>query len=450
MESRYQRPGLAVLLLCAPAVFASDIIVTKTSDSLDGSCDSDCSLREAVVLANSLTGSQRIRLGAGVYTLTLPPERGDPERDEGDVGIDEDDNLNGDLDIRGELQIRGAGMDATIIDGTDNDRILEVFQGASLDLRDLTLREGFSSFEGGALLNHGLARIDRVRLRNNSTYHPWGGGTRCGGAIANYGEMLVTRSEFIGNGASGGDSTAGCGGALHNAGRLVGRELLFLRNHATNDDDSAGQGGALYNLGSADIARSLFRDNYGDIGGALMNDGSGSMTVANSTFANNGSTWSWINGALQNGGVYRPGVPSLQLVHVTIAGSSGYGLVNFGKVVARNSIIGGNFHNDLQAISNCRNEGPAALLQARGLLQGTDSGNCHADLPFDDGQTFTRVLAPLADNGGFSQTYALPADSPALDAAVGSCSSHDQRRIARPRDGDEDGVARCDLGAFER
>src|SRR5690606_8962537 len=195
---------------------------------------------------------------------------------------------------------------------------------------------------------------------------------------------------------------------------------------------------------------SLFHDNYGDVGGALMNDGDGYMRLSNSTFANNGSTYSWINGALQNGGVYRPGLPSLQLVHVTIAGSRGYGLVNYGKVLARNSIIGGNFHNDLDVTSNCPNGGGAAVLQARGLLLGTDHGNCQADLPYDDSETFTRVLSPLANNGGFSETYARPAGSPALDAAVGSCSSHDQRRIARPRDGDEDGVARCDLGAFER
>lgn len=449
MESRYYSIGLGALMLYTPVVFASEIIVTKTSDSLDGSCDSDCSLREAVVLANSLPGPQRIRLAAGTYYLTLPPERGDPDEDMEDVRLDEDDNLNGDLDIRGDLQIVGAGMDATTIDGTDNDRIMEVFADAKLDLRDLTLREGHSSFEGGALLNHGQARIQRVRFARNITYHPWGGGTRRGGAVANYGDLLITRSEFIGNHASGGDSTAGYGGGLHNSGRLVGRELLFVNNRATNKDDSAGQGGALHNLGTADIARSLFRNNYGDVG-VVMNDANAHLQLANSTFAGNGTSWSGINGVLQNGGVYRPGTPTLVLVHVTVAGSNGFGLVNAGRAQVRNSIIGGNFHNDLEMISNCRNAGGAAVLQARGLLLGTDQGNCQADLPYVDSETFTRVLSPLANNGGFSETYALPADSPALDAAVGSCSSHDQRRIARPRDGDGDGVARCDLGAFER
>lgn len=54
------------------------------------------------------------------------------------------------------------------------------------------------------------------------------------------------------------------------------------------------------------------------------------------------------------------------------------------------------------------------------------------------------LLGPLASNGGPTQTHALNAGSPAIDAAdnVG-CPSTDQRGVARPQG------PTCDIGAFE-
>jgi hypothetical protein len=61
------------------------------------------------------------------------------------------------------------------------------------------------------------------------------------------------------------------------------------------------------------------------------------------------------------------------------------------------------------------------------------------------------MLAPLAYNGSQTPTHALLPGSPAIDHVVvgGDCLATDQRGIARPQDGDADGVARCDIGAFE-
>jgi len=54
------------------------------------------------------------------------------------------------------------------------------------------------------------------------------------------------------------------------------------------------------------------------------------------------------------------------------------------------------------------------------------------------------ILAPLANNGGASQTHALPLGSPAIDASSNvGCPARDQRGVVRPQ-----GRA-CDIGAFE-
>lgn len=66
------------------------------------------------------------------------------------------------------------------------------------------------------------------------------------------------------------------------------------------------------------------------------------------------------------------------------------------------------------------------------------------------------ILNPtLANNGGLTQTNALVADSPAVDALTTGCpltnfTDRDQRGVPRPQDGNNDGASFCDIGAFER
>ena len=132
----WNRSALAVALLALlglaaapPPAAAAVFFVTKTADTLDGACDADCSLREAIVAANALPGADVIVLGAGTYTLTR-------------AGAGEDAAATGDLDVTGDLSILGAGAASTVLDGGLLDRVLDVAAGVRLEMVGVTVHGG--------------------------------------------------------------------------------------------------------------------------------------------------------------------------------------------------------------------------------------------------------------------------------------------------------------------
>jgi CSLREA domain-containing protein len=200
-------------------------VITKTADTNDGSCDADCSLREAVVAANAASGDDEITLPSGTYALTI-------------TGSAEDRAATGDLDIRDSLTVRGAGARATIIDGGGIDRVFHTpTQPGStpytVNIFSLTITGG-SVFDGqGGGIAH-LARGANLNLtestvRGNSAFQ--------GGGIDNSSPsgstMTITRSTVSGNKAS------GQGGGIQN------REGLTLKNTTVSGNQSRIGGGIL-------------------------------------------------------------------------------------------------------------------------------------------------------------------------------------------------------------
>src|SRR5438874_1440814 len=139
------RPGLIAMIMAvflSPALFGSTYVVNSIADEpdadpADGVCrtaSGDCTLRAAIMQGNFATGPNTIMVPAGVHLITR-------------VGFD-DDALVGDLDIKHDLTIQGAGSGATIIDGNGSvthDRVFHVFSTVqTATLSGMTIRNGES------------------------------------------------------------------------------------------------------------------------------------------------------------------------------------------------------------------------------------------------------------------------------------------------------------------
>lgn len=222
------------------------------------------------------------------------------------------------------------------------------------------------------------------------------------------------------------------GGAIHAIGH-GGPLVLSVRRSTFSGNQSSNVGGAIYVDGpntQVFLEESTFSDNHAAQGGAIYGDGDVFRLIgSNNTFSGNSAS---TGGAL--GGFFN----QLVLFNFTIAGNQasgsagGISMEASGGVVLTNTIVAGNAGGD------CAITGPKASMNS---IDG--DGSCGLTGP-GDLPGVNPLLGPLADNGGPTDTHALLAGSPAIDAGDNAtCLSTDQRGVARPQ-----GPA-CDIGAFE-
>ena len=126
---------LAAAVCVAAPSFAATFTVTRFDDANDGTCDSDCSLREAVIAANAAGGADTVILPAGSYDLTITDMRS---------GMDEDSAATGDLDIwAGGFTLEGAGSATTQIDARDLGsrafHVLRQFSSSAITFRGVSI-----------------------------------------------------------------------------------------------------------------------------------------------------------------------------------------------------------------------------------------------------------------------------------------------------------------------
>jgi hypothetical protein len=162
----------------------------------------DCSLRGAIIAANANPGADTINLPAGTYALSI-------------LGAGEDNAATGDLDIRDDLTILGAGAATTTVDGSGIDRVFHSDPAGTgtitVSIQGVTITNGatvvisFVLANGGAIRNGssntatanlgGTLTLTNCVVQGSST-------PRDGGGIANTGTLDLVHTTVTGNTAS--------------------------------------------------------------------------------------------------------------------------------------------------------------------------------------------------------------------------------------------------------
>lgn len=321
--------GLWALAWLAFPAWAIDITVDILGDPVpDGCTPGHCSLREAITLANSLPGPDRIFLPStpGVpLQLTIQ-------------GANEDANATGDLDILDDLEIIGTGAATTLLLQTVQDRVMQATMANDkrLVLRGLTIQGGRST-QGGALQATSLVTIEDVAFVGNTVNSS--SGMPQGGAIyffASYSpsitepRLVLRRVRFENNRATTQQGEA-LGGALHAWSFFSGAPFTLIEDCDFIGNESTMGGGAVYFSGSPNnfggdvvIRRSRFSDNRtGGSGGAAIHTGlisSFVLRIEDSLFDANVATGASSGMA---GAIHLGQVTSAMLLRTTLASNRG-------------------------------------------------------------------------------------------------------------------------------
>lgn len=389
-----------VLAAASMSASAATYTVTKVADTSDGTCDADCSLREAIIAANGTADNDVIEFAPSVFgsaqTITLAS---------GEITIGNS----------GSLDINGPGANLLNLSGNNASRII-YNDTATSAITGVRFTQGngqglVNTGRGGAIYNSaGNMTLLRVVIDANAAAN--GGGLN----TATAGTTLIKSSTISNN------TSSGSGGGLQNFSTSF---LTILDSTLSNNTSNGTTGGGAGQLnGTVLIINSTISGNRAPAGsgGGLQSNGS-MLEVINSTITNNSSLNS-------GGGLHR-------------------GTTNVNGFV-RNTIIAGN--SGVAASPDVTASGSINSLGSNLIgITGTSTGWIASDLLNQD-----PLLGPLADNGGPTFTHALSASSPAIDAGDNcvldsSCASNnapsnitaDQRGEPRPAG------PSVDIGAFE-
>ena len=252
--------------------------------------------------------------------------------------------------------------------------------------------------------------------------------------VAGSGTSVTLRNLIIvnGNGSVGLNST---GGAVYSqAGTsLVVDTVTFSNNHSLNGGGAIGAYGSSFTATASTFANNS-ATSVGAGGGAIESNGGTVVTIVNSTFSGNGNGVSGSGAAIEV-----ENAAAATITNSTFSANNGNGAVEADSgvtITLRDTIIAGTVNGP-----NCRVFSTGVIVDGGNNLQfgGNIAASCGAAVT-----DANPLLGALANNGGTTQTQALGAGSPAIDAGNdATCATTDQRGIARPLG------LHCDIGAFE-
>jgi uncharacterized repeat protein (TIGR01451 family)/CSLREA domain-containing protein len=396
------------MIPATPGRASSVIVVTTTSDAIGP--DGLCSLREAVIAANSNTSFNGCPAGSGADTIDLSSNFPAPTTFQISIpGANENAALTGDLDLQETLTIIGAGPDNTRISGNGVDRVLQTLANARVSITGVAVQNGNpgSGAAGGGIQIDatGVLTLTQSTVQNNIAAN--GAGIRVagtlsasdatiaanqGGGIDNAGgRVTLTRVNVTGNSAGYGIRNTGSGSLSMHGGQVSNN----LAGGLYNDSSSAvlsevrvlnNAGGGVYNTGVVravlTIERSQISGNNAFGGAGIFNSGIGTtVTISSSQISGNTATGNGggvsnngimsivsstieQNQAASGGGINHLG-GQLGLTNVTIADNTvtdnGAGLYNRSDTTVLNTTMnhnlaggpgtGGNVFNDTSSIS---------------------------------------------------------------------------------------------------
>ena len=264
---------LLIILLTSFAINinAATFTVTKTADTNDGVCDSDCSLREAIAAANGVATDDVIDFAPFVFP---PPNT---------IAL-----TMGELVIaaNGKLTINGTGSSMLTVSGNNASRVFSVSANADATINDISVKNGNgngaieSTVKGGGILNLGKLVINRSVISDNSI------SSRGGGIHNRNGDLQIFDSTISNNTSS--DSGGGISSELWLS--MVPIVTLVVKDSFVTSNNAANGGGIYTYNTTVTIDNVDVNDNTSGGGGGISLDGfapAPSATIKNSEITGN-------------------------------------------------------------------------------------------------------------------------------------------------------------------
>jgi hypothetical protein len=379
----------------APAVFT----VTNTLDSGSGS------LRQAVLDSNALPGADTINFNSQLFstnrTITL---------------------TSGELLISDNLSVVGPGANVLTISGNNVTRVFDVHGSTILNVSfsSLTITKGISNNFSGGIAGYGAdLTIQGCVITGNKGYSGGGIGSAGLTLTTGFGFLTLTDCQVSNNTA-----TSFRGGGIWEIGGLVLQRSTILGNVA------ADSGGGAFATSSFVMDNSTVTGNSSGFRGGGLYVRETSVSIRNSTIS--GNTASQLGGAL---GIANLSPDTAVIQNSTITansaanGAGGINHVDTGAISIEDTIVSGNTskNSPSDVINNNTTFSfkNSAIGSANGLTMPNDLGG---NLPFGS----NLKLGPIGNYGGPTQTIALLAGSPCINAgSVIPGTTNDQRGYLR-------------------